>query len=143
MSPPVPDGPQRRTVAELLADARAGLERLEPAEAYAAMANGALIVDTRCGEALTARGAIPGARHVPLSVLYWRVDPTSGHDDPELSGGGRRLILLCADGYSSSIAAATLRQLGLRDATDVVGGFTAWAAAGLPVITPRDPAPAG
>ena len=96
---------------------------------------GAILVDTRCREQLEADGVIPGAIHVPLSVLYWRADPASGHDDPRLSAAhpDRRVILVCAHGYSSSIAAATLRQLGFRRATDVIGGFERWKADGLPV----------
>jgi hypothetical protein len=70
-------------------------------------------------------------------VLFWRLDPTSGHDDPRLSDPVRQFVLLCADGYSSSLAAATLQDLGFGRATDVIGGFTAWAAAGLPL----EPAP--
>ena len=70
---------------------------------------------------------------MPLSVLYWRLDPASGHDDPRLSDPARQVILVCAHGYSSSLAAATLRELGFARATDVIGGFEAWAAAGLPV----------
>lgn len=76
---------------------------------------------------------VPGSVHVPLSVLYWRLDPTSGHDDKALSDRDRRVIIVCADGYSSSLAAATLRDLGFSRATDLDGGFRAWAAAGLPV----------
>jgi rhodanese-related sulfurtransferase len=127
--------PQR--IGSLLETARAGLDRLDPSAALAAQAHGALLVDTRCAEARREKGVIPGSIHAPLSVLYWRADPTSGHDDPRLSGGGHRLVLLCADGYSSSLAAATLQALGFDDATDVIGGFTAWAAAGLPVEPER------
>jgi rhodanese-related sulfurtransferase len=76
---------------------------------------------------------IPGAVHVPLSVLYWRLDPASGYEDPALADPDRRVILVCAHGYSSSLAAATLRQIGFSSATDVVGGFEAWKAAGLPI----------
>ena len=97
------------------------------------MHEGALIVDTRCAEVRTAKGTIPGSVHVPLSVLYWRLDPTSGHDDKALSDRERRIILVCADGYSSSLAAATLQDLGFTRATDIDGGFTAWAAGGLPI----------
>jgi rhodanese-related sulfurtransferase len=70
---------------------------------------------------------------VPLSVLYWRLDPASGFDDPRLSDPARHVVLLCADGYSSSLAAATLQDLGFSRATDVVGGITGWKAAGLPL----------
>jgi rhodanese-related sulfurtransferase len=122
-----------RTIDELLAAARSRLDRLSPTEARAEVDEGALIVDTRCAEARAAKGTIPGSVHVPLSVLYWRLDPTSGHDDKSLSDRERRIIVVCADGYSSSLAAATLRDIGFSRATDIDGGFTAWAAAGLPV----------
>jgi rhodanese-related sulfurtransferase len=122
-----------RTIDELLAAARSRLDRLSPTEARAEVHEGALIVDTRCAEARAAKGTIPGSVHVPLSVLYWRLDPTSGHDDKSLSDRERRIIVVCADGYSSSLAAATLRDIGFSRATDIDGGFTAWSAAGLPV----------
>ncbi len=124
---------RRQTVNDLLATARAGLDRLEPAAALAAVNRGALLVDTRCSELRETDGTVPGSVHVPLSVLYWRLDPASGYDDPHLSDPDRQVILLCAHGYSSSLAAATLRQIGFARATDVVGGFEAWQAAGLPV----------
>ena len=136
-----------KTIGELLEAARARLERLEPAAARDAAASGAVIVDTRCAEARQASGVIPGSIHVPLSVLYWRLDPTSGHDDPSLSDPTRQVILLCADGYSSSLAAATLRELGFARATDVVGGFNGWVRSGLPVVpsteTPQPHGPGG
>jgi rhodanese-related sulfurtransferase len=78
-------------------------------------------------------GAIPGALRIPLSVLEWRVDPTSETHSAELTGREERLILICRDGYSSSLAAVRLHELGFTDTTDVVGGFGAWVAAGLPV----------
>ena len=121
------------TIGSLLEAARAKLERLGPVAARAATESGAVIVDTRCAEARQVSGVIPGSVHVPLSVLYWRLDPTSGHDDKRLSDPKRQVILVCADGYSSSLAAATLRDLGFERATDVVGGFNGWVAAGLPV----------
>ena len=124
---------ERRTVSELLEAARRRIERLEPDAVLRALGEGALLVDTRCTEQRRAAGVVPGSVHVPLSVLYWRLDPASGHDDPRLSDPGRQVILLCEHGYSSSIAAATLHDLGFARATDVVGGFEAWAAAGLPV----------
>jgi rhodanese-related sulfurtransferase len=128
--------PARRTIADLLEAARAQLERLEPAEAYRATSDeGAILIDTRCEELRRENGRIPGSVHIPLSVLYWRLDPTSGHGDPRLSDPSRQLVLVCAHGYSSSLAAATLRDLGFSRATDIVGGFEAWAAAGLPVET--------
>jgi rhodanese-related sulfurtransferase len=124
----------RRTINDLLADARGRLRRLEPAEAHAAMEAGALLVDTRCAELRQRDGLIPGSTHIPLSVLFWRLDPSSGHDIPELSSAlDRQVILICDHGFSSSLAAATLRDLGFENATDVDGGFQAWTVAGLPV----------
>lgn len=121
------------TIDELLEAARAQLDRLDPAAAWEAAESGALIIDTRCTDARSAGGAIPGSLHVPLSVLYWRLDRTSGHADASLADRERRIILVCADGYSSSLAAATLRALGFSRATDLAGGFNGWVAAGMPV----------
>ena len=97
------------------------------------MAEGALLVDTRSSDLRRDTGMIPGSVHVPLSVLFWRLDPDSGFDDPVLSDLARPVIIICAHGYSSSLAAATLRELGFASVADVIGGFEAWAAAGLPV----------
>jgi rhodanese-related sulfurtransferase len=123
----------RRTVHDLLESARSTLDRLEAAAAAAEAQAGGLIIDTRCAELRRDDGVIPGSAHVPLSVLYWRLDPASGFEDPALAQPDRRLILVCAHGYSSSIAAATLRELGFSRATDVIGGFEGWRSAGLPV----------
>ena len=124
----------RRTINDLLGDARARLQRLTAAEAYAAQQQGAVLIDTRCAELRRQDGSVPAAIQIPLSVLFWRLDSASGHDDPELSRArDRQLILMCDHGYSSSLAAATLHDLGFENATDVDGGFQAWAAAGLPV----------
>jgi rhodanese-related sulfurtransferase len=126
-------GSKRRGIDEVLAAARARLHRLSPAEAAAAMREGATLVDTRDGDLRSRDGRIPGSVHIPLSVLEWRVDPTSGHQSPALAGREDRLILICHEGYSSSLAAVRLHDLGLGNTTDVVGGFVAWASAGLPV----------
>jgi len=123
----------RRTIGDLLGDDRRRIDRLTPVQALAEMDGGAVLVDIRCQELRDETGVIPESRHLPLSVLYWRLDPTSGSRDPDVSDPDRRIILLCAHGYSSSLAAATLRDLGFARATDVDGGFEAWAAAGLPV----------
>ena len=123
----------RQTVHDLLAEARSSIDRLAPAAAAAEVEAGGLIIDTRCAELRRDEGVIPGSVHVPLSVLYWRLDPASGFEDPALADPDRRVILICAHGYSSSLAAATLRAIGFSRATDVVGGFEAWQAAGLPV----------
>ena len=122
-----------QTISEFLDTARSRFDRLEPLAAHAAQAAGALVIDTRCAELRREDGVIPGSVHVPLSVLFWRLDPSSGHHAPELADRDRQIILVCAHGYSSSLAAATLHDLGFRFATDVAGGFEAWAAAGLPV----------
>ncbi|MHB8459187.1 MAG: rhodanese-like domain-containing protein [Candidatus Limnocylindrales bacterium] len=133
-----PSPPARRTVGDLLENARARLTRLEPGQAQRAVVDdGALLIDTRCAELRRESGVVPGSVHVPLSVLYWRLDPSSGHADMDLATPQRQVVLFCAHGYSSSIAAATLQDLGFSRATDVIGGFEAWAAAGLPV----EPAP--
>ena len=124
---------ERQTIGGLLAAARGRIDRLAPETAHLAMAEGALLVDTRCGDDRRAMGAIPGSVHLPLSVLFWRLDPSSGYDDPALSDPARPVILICAHGYSSSLAAATLRDLGFASVADVDGGFEAWSAAGLPV----------
>jgi len=123
----------RRNIDEVLAAARARLRRLTPAEAASAIRDGATLVDTRDGDVRAREGSIPGAVHVPLSVLEWRVDPDSGSQDPALAGKEDQLILICREGYSSSLAAIRLHELGLVKTTDVIGGFAAWVAAGLPV----------
>ena len=117
----------------LLAEARSGIERLEPRAAAEAMRRGALLVDTRPLEQRRADGEVPGAIIVDRNVLEWRLDPTCAHRLPQVSDAGQLVILMCNEGYSSSLAAATLRSLGVRRATDVVGGFQAWVACGLPV----------
>ena len=121
------------TVAELLADARATLERLEPAAALAATERGALLVDIRTESQRAADGEVPGAHVVPRNVLEWRLDPACPYRDPALARADARIVLLCDEGYQSSLAAATVRAFGIADATDVIGGFRAWRAAGMPV----------
>jgi rhodanese-related sulfurtransferase len=130
----------RRTIHDVLADARARLDRLEPAEAQRAVAEeDALIVDIRSERERERDGVVPGAIHVPRNVLEWRLDPDSGAADPRIGGRGRRVVVMCAEGYQSSLAAAGLHDLGFERATDLVGGFQAWRAAGLPV-EPAGPA---
>ena len=120
---------------DLLAQARAGLDRLTPEAARAAVEEGAVIVDTRPVDQRRAQGVVPGSVVVGRNVLEWRADPTSGHTDDRLAG--RRLIVMCAEGYASSLAAATLQEIGVR-ATDLIGGFEAWRDAGLPVEASPD-----
>jgi len=126
-------GGTRVTIGDLLAAARARLDRLEPSEAQAALDEGALLIDTRAADLRRENGVIQGSVHVPLSVLFWRLDPTSGSADPRLADPSRRVVLVCAHSYSSSLAAATLLDLGYVQATDIIGGFEAWVAAGLPI----------
>jgi rhodanese-related sulfurtransferase len=116
---------------ELLDRSRAGLERLTPEAARQAVLGGAVIVDTRPLDQRRAQGVVPGAVVVGRNVLEWRADPTSGYTDAQLAG--RDLIVMCAQGYSSSLAAAALQEIGLTSATDMIGGFEAWRDAGLPV----------
>jgi rhodanese-related sulfurtransferase len=124
------------TVDELLARARARLRRVEPAEAAAALAGGAVLVDIRSDSDVERDGVVPGAVRIARNVLEWRCDPASRWRDPAVSDPERRVILMCDEGYQSSLAAATLQELGLPHATDLAGGFRAWRAAGLPV-SPR------
>jgi rhodanese-related sulfurtransferase len=126
----------RKSIEQLLAEARGRIERLEPAEALAAQDAGALVVDTRSGDERAREGVIPGALHIPRSVLEWRLDPDNdlAHRSPYVRGLDQHLVLVCAHGYSSSLAAATLQELGFSRATDIAGGFTAWREQGLPVI---------
>jgi rhodanese-related sulfurtransferase len=124
------------TVDELLAQARAMLpHRPSPAEALRAQANGVLLVDIR-GDDQRRDGLIRGAIVLPRNCLEWRCDPASEWRHPAITRRDLRIILICHQGYQSSLAAATLQQLGLINATDLDGGFNAWAVAGLPVIAP-------
>jgi rhodanese-related sulfurtransferase len=127
------DKTTRRSIDAVLAEAQARLRRLRPVDAVAAMSDGWTLVDTRDGDVIARDGAIPGALRIPLSVLEWRVDLTSETHSAELTGREERLILICRDGYSSSLAALRLHALGFTETTDVIGGFGAWLAAGLPV----------
>jgi rhodanese-related sulfurtransferase len=132
----------RRTVDDLLVDARSRISRYEPAAALAAQAAGAVLVDTRSDGERARDGVVPGSLHVPRSVLEWRLDPASRWRSPHAPSIDAEVILLCAHGFSSSLAAATLVDLGFARAGDVVGGFEAWAAAGLPVAG-APPSPGG
>jgi rhodanese-related sulfurtransferase len=122
--------PIRKTLARV----RAGLERLSAPAAYEAMRAGALLVDVRTAEQRAGGGAIAGALPVGLNVLEWRFDPDEPGHLPAAGDFARRVIVLCQDGYCSSLAAGRLRDLGYVAATDVVGGFRAWCAHGLPTV---------
>lgn len=134
----------RRTVSELLEEARERIVRLVPVEAFSAAAAGALIVDIRSDRARERDGIVPGSLHIPRTVLEWRTDPDSPWRNAEVTGLDQQLILLCEHGYSSSLAASTLVDLGFEHAGEVIGGFEGWAAAGLPVsrlaVKPADDA---
>jgi len=132
----VPGTAQPRTVAELLAEARSGLCRLSPAEAMRAIQRGAILVDTRPEWQGRADGDIPGAVVVERNHLEWRCDPASPARVPEATDHAVAWIVCCDEGFSSSLAAASLQSLGLHRATDLIGGFRAWRAAGLPVTSP-------
>ena len=127
----------RTTIDELLAAARARLARLAPEDALAAQRDGALVVDTRSGDERRAGGVIPGSLHIPLSVLEWRLDPDAdpAFHNPHIAGLEQHIVLVCAHGCSSSLAAARLQELGFARATDLDGGFEAWRAAGLPTAS--------
>jgi rhodanese-related sulfurtransferase len=129
------EGVTKASIDSLLAGARRGLARLTPVEAAAAMQRGALLIDTRPVEQRRRDGEIFGAVVIDRNVLEWRLDPTSPDRSPELSNrqNDRLLIIMCNEGYSSSLAASTLQRLGLRKVTDVIGGFQSWVASGLPV----------
>ena len=123
----------RLTTHQLLAEARRGLRRLEPVDAAAAISEGAVLVDVRSELQRERDGVVPGSVFFPRNVLEWRCDPTSPARDDRVSDLGRLLIVMCDEGYQSSLAAANLRRLGFARATDLAGGFQAWRAAGLPV----------
>lgn len=123
----------RLTADELLAEARRGLSRLEPVEAASAISAGAVLVDVRSEVQRQRDGVVPGSVFFPRNVLEWRCDPASPGRDERVSDLGRLLIVMCDEGYQSSLAAANLRRLGFERATDLAGGFRAWRAAGLPV----------
>jgi rhodanese-related sulfurtransferase len=120
------------TVDELLQAVRGRLDRLDPYEAHEATAAGAVLVDIRPALNRELEGEIPGALVVERNVLEWRFDPRSPDRLPQ-AAADVRLILVCNEGYASSLAAASLHDLGVRRATDLIGGFRAWRAAGLPV----------
>ncbi|MGW7285958.1 rhodanese-like domain-containing protein [Streptomyces sp. NPDC054847] len=118
---------------EYLEQVRRGLERIGPQEAFEAAAEGALLVDIRYQALRERDGLIPGALVVERNELEWRLDPQGSHRLPQAIGHDLRIVVICNEGYASSLAALSLHQLGLRRATDLAGGFQAWKSAGLPV----------
>jgi len=128
------------TIDEILRRARSELDRVTPAQAWAAMGAGAVLADIRPEFQRRADGEIPGAVLIERVHLEWRCDPASPARVPEAVDHDVRWIVCCDEGYSSSLAAASLRALGLHRATDVIDGFRAWRSAGLPVVHPPHPA---
>jgi rhodanese-related sulfurtransferase len=121
---------------ELLERLRERYERIEARAAYEAARDGeALLVDIRYAALRDRDGLIPGALVVERNELEWRLDPHGSHRAPEATDHDLRVVVICNEGYASTLAAASLHQLGLHRATDLVGGFQAWKAAGLPVAS--------
>jgi rhodanese-related sulfurtransferase len=131
--------PAPRSVEDLLRQARAGLDRYSPARASVALGRGALLVDIRPHAQRVAEGEVAGALVLERNVLEWRLDPQSAARVPE-AAYDLEVVVLCSEGYTSSLAAAALHGLGLWRATDLEGGFGAWRAAGLPTIRGGTPA---
>ncbi|MFN2581815.1 MAG: rhodanese-like domain-containing protein [Candidatus Dormibacteria bacterium] len=120
----------------VLDQARRRIRRYTPAEAASALGQGALLVDTRPVDQRSRDGEIPGAVVIDRNVLEWRLDPAGDYRIEEMWSADRRVVLICNQGYSSSLAAASLQDIGVHDAGDVIGGFQAWRDAGLPVYPP-------
>ena len=116
----------RRSIDDILAEARAQLDRVDPATLAAELADGAVVVDIRPVEQRTRDGAMPAAIIIDRNVLEWRLDPSCAHHTPEIDAYDTRIVIVCDEGYQSSLAAAQLRALGLTRATDLRGGFQAW-----------------
>jgi rhodanese-related sulfurtransferase len=123
---------QRRTIDDVLADARAQLKRVDPVQAQEAAERGAVLVDIRPVANRAAEGEIPGAIIIERNVLEWRLDPASDARLP-VASYDLEVIVVCNEGYTSSLAAAALQELGVHKATDLTGGFREWKASGLPV----------
>src|SRR5690349_3765617 len=118
---------------DLMAQARTRYRQLEPLEAHEAISLGAVLIDTRSHEQRVAGGLVPGSIRIHRNVLEWRVDPASDYRSALVAEATREIIVMCQEGYSSTLAVETLLRLGVDRATDLAGGFEAWAAAGLPV----------
>jgi rhodanese-related sulfurtransferase len=127
-----------RSIDQILAEARSRLARLTPEEAFAEFGAGATLIDIRPAAQRAAAGEVPGSVVIERNHLEWRLDPASDARLPWVTGYGLRPIVICAEGYTSSLAAAALQDLGLARATDVAGGYLAWQQAGLPTSRPAD-----
>ena len=124
--------PGARTIDEILAAARGRLLRLTPEQAFREQADGAVLIDIRPAAERAREGELPGSLIVERNHLEWRLDPCCAARLPWITGYDHRVVMFCWEGYTSSLAAAALQDLGLHRATDVIGGFRAWTAAGLP-----------
>ena len=134
---------QRKTVNDLLAEARSGLERIAPAEladlmesADSAEGERLRVIDVRPREDRERTGIIEGSEHIGLLVVQWRLDPDSGASEGTAAGLDDHVVIVCNQGYSSSLAAGQLQQMGFARATDLDGGVEGWIEAGLPVVPP-------
>ncbi len=133
---------RRTTVNELLAEARSGLRRFTPSELAASLESAPdppLVIDIRDRDDRERTGMIPGSVSIPLLVLEWRCDPTSGHSHPAVQSLDQPLVTVCNEGYTSSFAAASLRRLGFERAADLEGGVEGWGASGRPLVQPPLP----
>ena len=136
-------GDRPRTLDELVAAAAARIDRLEPRAALAGMERGAVLVDVRSDTSRERDGIVPGSLHIPRTVLEWRLAGEEEWRTPHVPGRTAQVVLLCEHGCSTVLAAATLVDLGFTRAGDVVGGFEAGRAAGLPVVPAPTPRPGG
>ncbi len=130
-----------KTVDQLLAEARSRIRRLSPAQTAEALDRGALVIDIRPVAQRHGEGEVPGVRIVERNVLEWRLDPAGPDRLAEVTGYDQQVVVLCSEGYASSLVAATLVEMGFTSAGDLDGGFQAWAAAGLPVRRPAGGTP--
>jgi rhodanese-related sulfurtransferase len=124
--------PGARSIEQILADARARLSRLTPKEAFGEVEAGGVLVDIRPASPRAEQGEIPGSVVIERNHLEWRLDPENDGRLPWVTGYAHRIIVFCVEGYTSSLAAAALQDLGQTRATDIVGGYLAWTAEGLP-----------
>lgn len=122
------DGGDRRSIEEILAEVRARLDRVDPTQLTSERDGGALIIDIRPAEQRSRDGMLPGAVVIDRNVLEWRLDPSCEHHIAEAADYDTRIVIVCNEGYQSSLAAAQLRAIGLHRATDLIGGFQAWLA---------------
>jgi rhodanese-related sulfurtransferase len=127
-----------RSIGDILAEARSRLARLTPEQAFAEFGAGATLIDIRPAAQRAAEGEVPGSVVIERNHLEWRLDPASAARLPWVAGYDLRPIVICAEGYTSSLAAAALQDLGLAAATDVAGGYLAWREAGLPTSRPAE-----